>query len=163
MVREYKASDLEEVVALFGRSVREIAARDYSPTQVSAWAPQVPDRQVWSKRLSEGATFVCECEDQIVGFARIVETGHLDLLYVHPEFQRQGVARALCERALAWAKSRGIPRLTSDASVTACPFFERIGFRVVKPHDVEFQGVSFQNFHMERDIDAEPRVAAARP
>lgn len=101
MVREYAASDREAVVALFGRSVREIAARDYSAAQVSAWAPEVPDWPEWSKRLAEGASFVCEREDQLAGFVRIDDSGHLDLVYVHPEFQRQGVARALFERVLA--------------------------------------------------------------
>lgn len=163
MVREYKASDLEVVVALFGRSVREIAFRDYSPAQVSAWAPEVPDWAEWSKRLSEGAVFVCERKNRIAGFARIEVNGYLDLLYVHPEFQGQGVARALFERVLAWAKSCGISRLTSDVSVTARAFFEQIGFRLVEPQVVERRGVSFQNFRMERSVEAEPRIAADRP
>lgn len=163
MMREYKASDLEAVVALFGRSVREIAARDYSSAQVSAWAPQVPDWPGWSKRFSEGTAFVCERKDQIAGVVRVEDNGYLDLLYVHPEFQRQGVARLLLERVLVWAKSHGISRLTSDVSVTARPFFEQIGFLLVKPHVVELRGVSFHNFRMERAVDAEPRVPADRP
>ena len=156
-MREYKASDLEAVVAVFGRSVREIAARDYSPSQLSAWAPQVPDWPAWSKRVSERAVFVCERKGQIAGFARIGNDGHLDLLYVHPEFQRQGVGRALFGRALTWAKKHGVRRLASDVSVTARSFFEQFDFRVVKPQVVERLGVSFQNFRMERDIDAESR------
>ena len=153
MVRKYNMSDLEMVVALFERSVREIASHDYSSAQISAWAPQAPDWPAWSQRLSEGTTFVFERKDQIVGFARIEDNGNLDLLYVHPEFQRQGVARALFERVLVWAKSQGIRRFTSDVSVTARPFFEQIGFRMVRPQVVERRGVSFQNFRMERDID----------
>lgn len=145
---------------MFGRSVREIAARDYSPTQVSAWAPQVPDWPGSSKRLSQGAAFVCESKDRLAGFARIGDNGYLDLLYVHPEFQVQGVARALFERVLAWAKSHGVSRLRSDVSVTARPFFEQIGFRIIQRGVVERRGVSFQNFRMELAIDAEPSVAA---
>ena len=38
MVREYRPADLEAVVVLFQRSVREVASRDYSPAQISAWA-----------------------------------------------------------------------------------------------------------------------------
>ena len=34
MVREYRSSDLEAVVALFQRSVLEVASRDYSPAQL---------------------------------------------------------------------------------------------------------------------------------
>ncbi len=155
MVREYQASDLEAVVALFGRSVHEIAAHDYSPAQVFAWAPQVPNWPAWSRRLSEGAVFACERKQQIAGFTRVEDSGYLDLLYVHPEFQRQGIARALLERVLAWAKSHGISRLTSDVSVTARPFFERAGFLMSKSCVVELRGVSFHNFRMERAVDAE--------
>jgi len=43
MVREYRVDDLEAVVELFQRSVREVASRDYSPAQISAWAAEAPD------------------------------------------------------------------------------------------------------------------------
>jgi putative acetyltransferase len=88
MVHEHKAVDLHAVVALFGRSVREIASRDYTPAQISVWAPQDPDLSAWADRLSKGTVFVYEVDHEIVGFARVEESGYLDLLYVHPEFQR---------------------------------------------------------------------------
>jgi putative acetyltransferase len=156
MVREYRRSDLEAVVSLFQRSVHEIASRDYSPRQISAWAPEFPDRQEWARRMKTGGVFVYERNDEIAGFARIDATGCLDLLYVHPEFQRQGVARALFDRVTSWAVSRGICHLHSEVSITARPFFESVGFRVVREQIVERQGLSLQNFRMEKHLDAEP-------
>jgi GNAT superfamily N-acetyltransferase len=149
VVREYKTADLNAVIALFGRSVREIASRDYTPAQISVWAPQAPDFSAWADRLSKGTVFVYEIDHEIVGFARAEGTGYLDLLYVHPEFQRQGIARALFKQVLAWASRQGIPRISSDVSITARPFFEHEGFHVVKPQVVERHGVSFHNFQME--------------
>jgi putative acetyltransferase len=156
MVREYRPDDLEAVVLLFQRSVHEVANRDYSPAQIFAWAPEAPDLEAWAGRLGTGGVFVYECNDQIAGFARVDDTGCVDLLYVHPEFQRQGVARALFDRVLSWAMSRGIRRLRSEVSITARPFFESIRFRVLRQQVVERRGVSLRNFRMERDIDAEP-------
>jgi putative acetyltransferase len=150
-VCNYKPSDLKTVVALFGRSVHEVASRDYSPAQISAWAPQTPDLSEWTERLSKGTVFVCECENQLVGFIRIEKDGCLDLLYVHSQFQRQGVAQTLFERALVWASNQGLRRLTSDVSITARPFFEHVGFRVVRSQTIEHRGVSIQNFQMELD------------
>jgi putative acetyltransferase len=122
MVREYRPDDLEAVVLLFQRSVREVASRDYSPAQISAWAPEAPDLEAWAGRLGTGGVFVYERTDQIAGFARVDDTGCVDLLYVHPEVQRQGVARALFDRVLSWAMSRGIRHLRSEVSITAGPF-----------------------------------------
>jgi GNAT superfamily N-acetyltransferase len=156
MVREYRPNDLEAVVLLFQRSVREVASRDYSPAQISAWAPEPPDLEAWARRLGTGGVFIYERNDQIAGFARVDDTGCVDLLYVHPEVQRQGVARALFDRVISWAVSRGIRHLRSEVSITARPFFESRGFRLVRQQVVERRGVSLHNFRMERDIDPEP-------
>jgi putative acetyltransferase len=155
VVREYRASDLEAVVSLFQRSVREVASRDYSPVQISAWAPERPDREAWGRRLETGGVFVYERNHEIVGFARIDFTGCLDLLFVHPEAQHQGIARALFDRVVSWALSRGMCHLYSEVSITARPFFESVGFRVVSEQIVERRGVLLENFRMEKDIDAE--------
>ena len=130
MIREYKPADLEAVVSLFSRSVREVASRDYSPTEVSAWAPEPPDLAAWRRRLETGAVLVFECAE-MTGFVRIDSAGCVDLLYVHPERQRQGVARALMDGAVSWAVARGIRLLHSDVSVTARPFFEAAGMQPV--------------------------------
>jgi putative acetyltransferase len=156
VVRKYRPSDLEAVVSLFQRSVHEIAGCDYSPSQISAWAPEFPDRQAWARRMETGGVFVYERNDEIAGFARIDATGCFDLLYVHPEVQRQGVARALFDRVTSWAVSRGICHLHCEVSITARPFFESVGFRVVREQIVERRGLSLQNFRMEKDLDADP-------
>jgi len=158
--RKYRLSDLEACVSLFSRSVREVASRDYSPAQVSVWAPEPPDLETWRRRLETGAVFIAECPAGIAGFVRIDDAGCVDLLYVHPEIQRQGVARGLIGRAASWAASQGIRELHSDVSATARPFFESVGFRLVREQIVEHHGVLFHNFRMERDIDARPSHAA---
>ena len=153
MVREYRPDDLEAVVMLFRRSVREVASRDYQPAQISAWAPEAPDLEAWARRLRTGGVFVYERDDQIAGFARVDVTGCVDLLYVHPEVQRQGVARALFDRVISWAVSRGIRHLRSEVSITARPFFEGMGFCVVREQVVERRGISLKNFRMERGAE----------
>src|SRR6266542_822939 len=127
MLRDYRANDLAAVVKVFSRAVHEVAVRDYASEQLSAWAPSSPDLPQWSQRLANERVFVYETENCVVGFVAIELNGHLDLLYVHPEYQRRGIARALFEAAAEWARSRSLTRLFTEASVTAKPFFERCG------------------------------------
>src|SRR5258707_15831149 len=102
-VRPYRPEEFAAVLALFQRSVHEVASRDYTREQISAWAPDSPDVKRWSARLSDQTVFVCEHQDHIAGFASVDPDGRLDLLYVHPDVQRQGVASVLCANVVQWA------------------------------------------------------------
>ena len=48
------------------------------------------------------------------------------------------------------ARALGAKRLTTEASLTAYGFFQRRGFKLVRPQEVEQNGVSLRNFVMER-------------
>ncbi|OOG28715.1 GNAT family N-acetyltransferase [Thioalkalivibrio denitrificans] len=150
-LREFREEDLGAVLDVFQASVRQVAARDYIPEQVEAWAPVPPDEEYWRRRLVRKAVFVCETEGALAGFIAIDTRGHVDLLFVHPAHLRRGVATALLARARAWAMERGARRLTTDASVTARPFFEQAGFRVTEHRIVPLRGMMFRNFHMVMD------------
>lgn len=149
-IRPYKADDLDEVVDVFQRSVREVACQHYSLEQIAVWAPDPPDRGAWGVRLAGDGVFVAVQGQEIAGFTRVDDRGHIDLMFVHPAFQRCGVASSLFDVVVRWVSERGISSLSADASMTARPFFERAGFSVVRPQEVERQGVRLQNFVMRR-------------
>ena len=98
MVRNYRVDDLAALVEVFNRAVREIAVSDYAPEQLAAWTPNSPDLCQWAQRLSNETVFVYESKNCISGFVAIESNGHLDLLYVHPEYQRRGIASALFDK-----------------------------------------------------------------
>ena len=91
-------------------------------------------------------------EGEVVGFVRVDDTGFLDLLYVHADLQRQGIASALMERVQSWASTRNLRQLTCEASITPRPFFEHLGFRTAASQTVERRGVTFRNFRMQRAL-----------
>ena len=72
----------------------------------------------------------------IVGFGDIDKTGYLDRLYVHADYQRRGIATAICDR-LEEAIQKNI---ITHASITARPF-EKRGYKVIKKQNVERQGI----------------------
>jgi putative acetyltransferase len=150
MIRPYSRADLELVVALFGRSVREIASRDYDVQQISAWAPEKPDLEAWAARLAAGVVLVAEDQGELAGVIKVDEDGHIDLLYVHPRYQRRGIASSLLREVRRIATVREWPRLFCEASITARPFFERRGFRVLAAHSTERGGVFLANYRMEQ-------------
>ena len=71
------------------------------------------------------------------------KSGCLDLLYVHKDFQRQGIATALCDEL-----EKGFTVIKTYASVTAKPFFEKRGYKTIKEQEVERLGIKLKNFEM---------------
>jgi putative acetyltransferase len=149
-LRAYRECDLDTLIELFRTTVRTVARRDYTQAQVLAWAPDHIDRTRWARRLAESETAIAEIAGAIAGFANLADNGLVDLLFVHAEHQRRGVAAALLRRLEEHARSLALPRLYTDASLTARPFFERHGFRVLATQTVTLRGETLTNFRMEK-------------
>ena len=151
-VRAYAAVDLDRLIALFRTSVRTVARRDYTPAQLMAWAPDEIDRERWLLRLGASNTWVAARGELVAGFISLEPAGHVDMLYVDAELQGRGIASALLACLEASARSRGLGRLSTDASITARPFFERRGFQVIAEQTVARGGEELRNFRMTRSV-----------
>jgi putative acetyltransferase len=150
LVRAYRPEDRDAVINVTVRAIRESAIRDYSPSQIDAWAGG--DRiHNWSA-LDDRLIWVGVIDEFIIGFADLKPSGHLDRMYVHPEYEGRGIASALLNRLEEAARCQGISRLFTEASITAKPFFERRGFEVLTAQVVEFRGEQFTNFQMEKHL-----------
>ena len=57
-IREYRPSDLREILELFYDTVHTVNAGDYTPEQLNAWADGAPDMAEWGRSLSEHAALV---------------------------------------------------------------------------------------------------------
>lgn len=147
-IRRYEPGDLWQVTALFYDTVHTVNAADYSPEQLDAWADGAPDLDRWNGSLLAHHSLVAvEGRDLIVGFGDIDGTGYLDRLYVHKDRQGLGIATALCDRL---ERAVDAPVITTHASITARPFFEGRGYRVLREQRVERHGVQMTNYVMEK-------------
>jgi GNAT superfamily N-acetyltransferase len=110
-----------------------------------AGMPELADAPVLSlaeveQYAADGFVAVAEHpRDGIVGFVVVRPLGgaaHVQELDVHPDHGRQGLGRALLDRALAWARAAGYRTVTlstfRDVPWNA-PFYARVGFRETAP------------------------------
>ena len=155
-IRPYQAADAVTLTRLFQASVWQVASRDYTPSHVRAWAPDIMDARRFGERCESKSTWVAEVGGCIAGFSDLEPDGHVDMLYVHPDFERRGVARALLEHLEKVARGFNYRRLYTEASITARPVFEALGFRVTVPQSVTLRGEAMTNYRMEKRLDAGP-------
>ena len=148
VIRSYEPADCESLARLFYETVHSVCAADYSSEQLFAWADENIDLSKWNASLLEHRTLVALIDGEIAAFGDMDERGYLDRLYVGKDFQRRGVASALCA-ALEGGSSA--PTFTTHASITAKPFFLKRGYLVLKEQQVERKGVLLTNFVMEKE------------
>ena len=145
IIREYISSDCEQLAELFFQTVHTVNAKDYIKEQLNVWAIGNVDLSIWNNSFLEHYTLVALENNAIVGFGDIDNTGYLDRLFVHKDYQSQGIATALCDRLEA-----GFDRVTTHASITAKQFFMNRGYRLIKEQQVVRKGISLANYVMEK-------------
>jgi putative acetyltransferase len=147
-IRDYASGDLDAVIDIFQRAIREAASRDYGPEQVASWSRVDPEE--WAEWRLTRPTFLALVDGEPAGFSDLEPDGHLDMMFVHPRFHRLGVATALVRRVEAEAQRLGLTRLYVEASITGRPFFERRGFTHVAERPIVKDGLTFLTFAMEK-------------
>lgn len=145
-IRMYRQSDCKILAELFYHTVHTVNAGDYTEEQLDVWATGEVDLEKWNQSLQEHFSVVAVDHSTIVGFGDIDKTGYLDHLYVHADHQRKGIATAVCNQLEQAVQGN----IVTHASITARPFFEKRGYRVIKEQSVERQGIFLTNYLMEK-------------
>lgn len=147
-IREYGSEDCACLARLFYDTVHTVNAKDYSKKQLDVWATGKVNLEEWDRSFKKHHTVVAVCDGEIAGFADIDDTGYLDRLYVHKDYQGKGIATALCNRLESMVNTG---KITTHASITSRPFFEKRGYRVIREQQVERQGIMLTNYVMEKE------------
>lgn len=148
-IRRYQVGDEPKLWQLFFHTVRHISIRDYSTEQVEAWAPDNFDAEVWKQKIRALNPFVAEIDGDIVGYTDLQPDGLIDHFFCHHQHQGKGVGRALMNALFEEGDKQGISRYYSHVSITAKPFFEAMGFKVMAEQKIEVRGALLQNYIME--------------
>ena len=151
-LRRYNPGDWAEVVNLFFNTVHTINSADYNDAQLDAWIPKDLDLPELENRLATNYTVVVETDGIIVGFGNVHGAGYFDCLYTHMDFQRRGIATIIADDIEDYFRHEGITAVTTDASITARPFFVNRGYSEIKEQNVECRGQYFVNYKMQREL-----------
>ena len=149
MIRKGTLSDIRELQELFVGSVLAICKPDYNSEQLSVWSSDIKNNERWHNILTNQLVLVAQKDGKITGFSTL-DGNHIDLFYVHKDHQREGIGLKLYEEIEKAARKQGQSELTSDVSVTAKPFFEKVGFGVIKKQKVTIDSVELTNFKMTK-------------
>jgi GNAT superfamily N-acetyltransferase len=148
-VRRFQATDAAEVSDLIIKTLRTTNAKDYSAeyieNDVKAFLPEgVIARAGWTH-------FYVVCDgDTIVGCGAIgpywgkEDESSLFNIFVLPEYQGKGVGRKIIETLESDNYFLRAKRIEIPASITACPFYRKMGYMYKNGIDVVDEELLFR-------------------
>jgi ribosomal protein S18 acetylase RimI-like enzyme len=129
VIRRATAADAEAVRKIVLLALRETNARDYPSSVIERLVSTLPDKV--ASNLETWCAFVAIVNGQVAGTASL--NGHtVSSVYVHPDYQRSGIATKLMDAVENAANTQSQRTLSVQSSVTAKAFYARRGFKIVR-------------------------------
>jgi putative acetyltransferase len=158
IVRKMRPQEARSFLEVHHAAVRGLAAADYPPDVIEAWAPlPISDAavdRVAAAAPSDQTRLVAESNGDIVGIGELVPgLNELRACYVVPKAVRQGVGTALVREIEKIARAHGLTHLQLDASLTSEPFYLGLGYIVrERGEHVLWAGIKMACVKMEKQL-----------
>ncbi|AGA77372.1 GNAT family N-acetyltransferase [Echinicola vietnamensis] len=150
IIRQAELNDMIKVQQLYVETIQNSCKNDYSEEQIAAWISSVINEARWQQALKEEFFLVAEYDEKIVGFGALKDDNYIDFMYIQHEYQRLGLAERLLKALEHQAKKNHSAEIIADASKTAVPFFEKMGFRMVQENTKVVNGLELVNYRVEK-------------
>lgn len=146
--------------------IERAAAARFAPYGLAAlFSTVLTPEAVFAEGLAAGLLWAAaDAQDQAVGFAladALVGSLHLDELDVLPEHGQRGLGRRLVETVIQHARRAGFPAVTLttlDYVPWNAPFYQRLGFRILQPHERSAELQALLEDELARGLPAHGRV-----
>lgn len=150
-IRRLAAQDIPEMRKLFRATVLTVNSKDYTKEEVEDWASCGDRVEHWKELLAKN-NYIGALDGQggIVGFSSMNAEGYLHSMFVHKDWQGKGVATLLLSEVEKIARRYGVHKISVEVSVTARPFFEKHGYKVVKEQKAKANRLYLTNYVMEK-------------
>jgi putative acetyltransferase len=121
-----------------------------------AWAPEVPDPEVYRCRTNDGRIFLVATDKSSdpLAYGDLEMNDHIDHFYCRPDAVGTGMTAVLYDDLERLGQQRGIGRLNVEASGCARGFFRRKGFVEIERREFMHRGVAIHNYRMSKRLAA---------
>jgi GNAT superfamily N-acetyltransferase len=179
-LRHATRADIPSIERVMRRSMESLGLTTYDEQQVSSAVRYItqPDTQL----IDDGTYYVVVADEQIVacggwsGRAKLysgssdqetadksrpldpaTEPARIRAMFVHPDYARRGIGKAILEASEDAARESGFKRLELMALLPGVPLYEGAGYTTREASYVELpDGVRLETVLMEKSIEESP-------
>lgn len=144
-MRLFVAEDVGDVKSLIYRTIDTCYPCAYPPNAV-AYFKRYHDEEHILRDADKGHTVVVEEGGRVLATGTIVGS-HIKRVFVEPPLQGRGYGKAIMVYLEDFARRAGIGETDLDASLVSKPFYDVLGYEVVKPDSIDVGDGQTLNFH----------------
>ncbi len=145
--------DIPEMRELFRTTVLTVNSKDYTKEEVEDWTSCGDSVAHWKNLLAKNDYVgAIDRQGKIIGFSSVNAEGYLHSMFVHKDQQGKGVATLLLSEVEKIAREYDVHKINVEASITARPFFEKHGYKVVKEQKAKANRLWLTNYVMEKAL-----------
>lgn len=161
-------ADRDALLALQHTSLRVLGRACYDDEAIEAFIAQIGTME--PDLIEAGTYFAARIGSRLVGCGGWTSgppsyAGHMPgggesappvtirSIYVHPDWARRGIARAVMAAVEADIAAAGFDRASLTATLTGVPFYRRLGYRGSEPLVLRFDGgIQFIGINMDKRL-----------
>lgn len=130
LIRAARREDAEGISRVIISALRETNAKDYSDAVIARVEQSFSPAAVLDL-MARRLVFVAMTGDDIIGTASL-DGSVVRTVFINPARQTRGIGRALMAQVERAAIERSVSVLTVPSSITAEPFYAKLGFKAVR-------------------------------
>ena len=152
-IRQATEQDIPALQELFHNTVLYVNSKDYTQEETADWASCGNSMEHWKELLAKHHFIVAlDNQGKIIGFSSMNAEGYMHAMFVHKDRQGKGVATRLLAEAEKMAREYEVQKIWAEVSITARPFFEKHGYRIIKEQKAKANRLYLTNYVMEKTI-----------
>ena len=134
VIRPFRPEDAPALAQVIRRALYETNAKDY-PVSVLDFMTDLYQPPHILDLAAQGSIYVAEADARPVGCGAVTphaehpEDGYIQAVFLDPDYQGQGLGRAILEAVEADPLFRSRRRVEVHSSLTARVFYEKMGYR----------------------------------
>ncbi|WP_109299457.1 GNAT family N-acetyltransferase [Aquimarina sp. AU474] len=125
-------NDLPLMQRLFYQTVTSYGSMIFTKAEIKIYSRLATNKIYWQKKFKEDFIYNAKLNGEIVGSFSLDKNGTIEYIFVHMNYQGQGIANALYATMEEVAREASISTLTTRINLMTKDFFEKNGFNIVK-------------------------------
>lgn len=130
LIRPFSPEEAEAAAVVIAKNLKEINSKDYPARVIDAMLSYYSKENII--KLAEKKEVYVAIADGAVRGTVSLEGNSIHAVFVDPEYHGTGLGKSLMEYIEGIARDRGFQTTTLDASLTAYPFYRRLGYTDIR-------------------------------